>query len=395
MSRVLRAGTAAGPAPKIEPRAVRNAGRARSPDAAPEAPPRGWAFQDLPSGLASLVFHFAVLIVLGLVVTESSRPHLTEVIVDWAEGTDELAGGGGGTDGTEDVLDPAPLDAALADAAADDLASAVPELDNPLFTETQVVSEWGEVSDEIASPIGPSDVLADVASIGELGLRGIGTGGGSGGGRGKGHGPGVGDGTGPGSATGMFGLRDEGRRIVYVFDRSESMNSVFTYQYADGKSKSITSLQAAKDELLKSVNELSNGGEFAMVFYNDFAMAFQDHYAPDGISHADDRTKEAAQQFIYQLVAEQNTNHLAGLEMALALEPDVIFLLTDGEAKDDPTSSALRRIMQMRKRAKTRINVIHFCYEERPNSPLVSLATRTEGQFKSIPIKSLLDPTKW
>jgi hypothetical protein len=395
MSRVLRAGTAPGPAPNIEPRTARKSGAARAAAPAAEGAARGWALQDLPSGLASLVFHFAVLIVLGLVVTETSQPHLTEVMVDWAEGTDELACGRGGTDGTEDVLDPAPIDSALADAAAADLASAVPELENPLFTETQVLSEWGTPTDEIAAPVGASDALADVASIGALGLRGIGTGGGSGGGLGKGHGPGEGDGTGPGSATGMFGLRDEGRRIVYVFDRSESMNSVFTYQYSDGKSKSITSLQAAKDELLKSVNELSDGGEFAMVFYNDFAMAFPDHYAADGISHADERTKELAQQFSYQLVAEQNTNHLAGLEMALELEPDVIFLLTDGEEKDDPTSAALRRIMKLRKRANTRINVIHFCYEERPHSSLAALAKRTDGQFKSIPIKSLLDPTKW
>src|SRR5262245_20475949 len=101
MSRVLRAGTAPGPGPIVRP-AVRPAAEAapkgalRSTAPTPAAPPRRFSFHDVPSGLASLVFHFSVLIVLGLVVTERSRPHLEEVVLNWDEGTNELAGGGGG-----------------------------------------------------------------------------------------------------------------------------------------------------------------------------------------------------------------------------------------------------------------------------------------------------------
>jgi hypothetical protein len=66
--------------------------------------------------------------------------------------------------------------------------------------------------------------------------------------------------------------------------------------------------------------------------------------------------------------------------------------MTDGEEKDDPTPSDLRRLTKLARRAGTRINVIHFCFEERPNSSLTSLAKRTQGQFKSIHIRSLIDP---
>ena len=238
---------------------------------------------------------------------------------------------------------------------------------------------------------GSSDALADLAAVGEVGLRGIGTGGGSGGGEGKGQGDGIGDGTGPGSATGVFGLRDEGRRIVYVFDRSESMNSKFTLN-SEGRSRSVTSLDAAKKELIKSINELADGGEFQMIFYNDEPLPFPDHYSTDGLSRADARTKEFAQQFVYNLIAERNTNHVDALLMAMKLKPDVIFLLTDGEEKDDPSSGEVRRLQGICRRNGTRINVIHFCYEERPNSSLVALAKRTGGQFKAIPIRSLIDP---
>jgi hypothetical protein len=190
----------------------------------------------------------------------------------------------------------------------------------------------------------------------------------------------------------MFGLRDEGTRIVYVFDRSESMNSVFTLTSGD-KSTSVTFLEAAKEELTKSVNELTEGGEFQMVFYNDDVLPFPDPFmGKDGLSRATAETKALAQQFIYQLKAERNTNHMAGLYLALELKPDVIYLLTDGEAKDDPTSGDLRRLQREARKSKTRINVIHFCHQPRPKSTLVSLAKRTQGQFVSIPIRSLIDP---
>jgi hypothetical protein len=373
MSRVLRAGTTPGPVADVERPAS-----------------RGLPLHDLPSGLVSLVLHFTALIILGLVVSDAHRSHLSEVIVSWAEpGDDPLAGGGGGNDGLDEIDQPAKLDDDWTE-ASESLASTVPDAE-PLLTETSLTaeSEWGEVAADIAPPLGSSDALADMAAMSDVGLRSAGTGGGSGGGRGRGNGPGEGDGIGPGSATGVFGLRDEASRIVYVFDRSESMNSVFTLN--TGKENvSVTFLEAAKEELMKSLGELTNGSEFHMIFYNSFAAPFID--GRKGLIKVDYETKKFAQEFVYNLVAEKNTNHVAALEMALELRPEVIFLMTDGEEKDDPTSSDLRRLQKLARRAGTRINVIHFCFEERPNSTLVSLAKRTQGQFKSIHIRSLIDP---
>ncbi len=386
MSRVLRAGTPVGPVarptakPAAEPAATGADHRAA----------RGFTFQDLPSGLASLVIHFTVLIVLGLVVTESTRPRLTEVVVNWDEGTDELAGGGGGTDGTEDVAEPPKLEEALSDDTAD-LAQAVPDVET-LLTDPAVTSEWGEVTADIMPEVTSADageMFADFASMGDGAIRGLGTGGGRGGGRGQGDGLGIGDGTGPGSATGVFGLRDEGQRIVYVFDRSESMNSVLTLTSDDGDTE-LTFLEAAKEELTKSVEELADGSEFHMIFYNSTAVPFVGN--GDKLVKVDIETKEFARRFIYQLVAETNTNHVLGLSMALELKPDVIFLMTDGEFKDDPTRTDLNRLQRMARRAGTRINVIHFVFEPRTNSSLESLAKRTQGQFKTINIRSLIDP---
>jgi Mg-chelatase subunit ChlD len=93
-------------------------------------------------------------------------------------------------------------------------------------------------------------------------------------------------------------------------------------------------------------------------------------------------------------VAERNTNHLDALAMALELKPEVIFLMTDGEAKDDPTSGDIRKIQRIARKSGTRINVIHFVFEDRSNSTLESLAKRTGGQFKMINIRSVVDD-KW
>jgi hypothetical protein len=74
--------------------------------------------------------------------------------------------------------------------------------------------------------------------------------------------------------------------------------------------------------------------------------------------------------------------------MALRMKPDVIFLLTDGEAKDDPTNHELLKLQKLNDGA-TRINVIQFCYTLRTGSSLVRLANENGGKHKFINISHL------
>jgi hypothetical protein len=189
----------------------------------------------------------------------------------------------------------------------------------------------------------------------------------------------------------MFGLADEGARIVFVFDRSDSMNSVFTLT-SGSESVSITPLEAAKTELIKSLNDLSEGADFQIIFYNNEPAAFPDPQAKRGISQATPQTRGRALSFVYGMVAERDTRHVPALEMALKLKPDVVFLLTDGEEKDDPSAIDVRGLEKMCRMAGARINVIHFCVEPRTTTSLLGLARKTGGQFKTITFRSLLDP---
>lgn len=378
------------PEPALPPR--RAPGKSRSVNARPAPQPdrhssEGSSLRDLPSGLVSLIVHFSLLILLGLVVFPPKQGPLVELSLNWSDG-DDIAGGGGGPDelGDAEVETPEEM-----------LPTAESEIADPL---TEELSEFADSPLEIdptsmleieAPEIDASDAIADLNSMGDSKIRGAGSGGGTGGGKGRGNGTGTGDRNGPSSGTGMFGLRDEGSRIVFVFDRSDSMNSVFTLT-SNGGSRSITPLEAAKTELMKSLNDLALGAEFQVVFYNNEPEMFAGSKAKEGITVASPETTAKAQSFVYDMVAQNDTNHVAALQMALKLNPDVIFLLTDGEAKDDLTNQQVKEFEKQARRSGTRINVIHFCYEPRTTTTLRKLADETGGQFKMILIRSLVDP---
>jgi hypothetical protein len=184
----------------------------------------------------------------------------------------------------------------------------------------------------------------------------------------------------------MFGLAGEGGDFVYVFDRSQSMNSVLTTDIGDDRSVTITPLEAAKNELNRSIGDLNDECRFQVVFYNDEAVAFGNQYT---LARATFSNKQRVKSFISAMPADRNTNHLVALEEAIRCRPQVLFLLTDGEEKDDPSMSDVRRLARECKRLKIKVNVVHFCFEVRTTSTLTNLAHDTGGQHKFITLREL------
>lgn len=190
----------------------------------------------------------------------------------------------------------------------------------------------------------------------------------------------------PGSArTAVFGLAAEGERFVYVFDRSESMNSTLTYSSQGTTVFSITPLSAAKAELLRSLEDLDRHQRFHILFYNHEVWMFDAGRASKSLVAGTPENKRRAASFVAGVYGYGNTRHVKPLEVAIGMRPDVIFLLTDGEAKDDPTEDQLARLRRLN-RAGTKINVIQFCLEPRTDSTLVRLAQENDGRhiFMSI-----------
>jgi hypothetical protein len=169
-----------------------------------------------------------------------------------------------------------------------------------------------------------------------------------------------------GTRTTLFGVEGRGSTFVYVFDRSASMS--------EPENKP---LKTAKEELAASLNELTRVQQFSVIFYNQRPRLFQPRGR--GLVYATDENKRLAGEFFDRLKADGGTNHADALEAALRIRPDVIFLLTDGDAKDDLTEDELKRL-QRRNRGSV-IHVIQFSSSDTPDeSRLMSLAHNSGGQ---------------
>jgi Mg-chelatase subunit ChlD len=182
----------------------------------------------------------------------------------------------------------------------------------------------------------------------------------------------------PGSAhTKFFGLEAQGNKFVYVLDRSDSMG--------DNRE---AKMKAAKEELLKSLQDLDERQQFYIIFYNETPRLFDPGISKGRLVFATDDNKRHAEQFIAGVHPDGGTNHMAALTAALRLRPDVIFLLTDGEAKDDLSADELKRIDAING-GPAIINVIQFAPEPRPNSSLVELAHQNRGQQAFVDVSKL------
>lgn len=124
--------------------------------------------------------------------------------------------------------------------------------------------------------------------------------------------------------TQIFGVKAEGTKFLYVFDRSSSM------EVPKGRP-----MAAAKAELLASLKDLKSTHQFQVIFYNHLLSVCDAGTGPRML-WGDERGKSTAQEFVTRMKGDGGTKHLPALITALRLQPDVIFFLTDA---DDPILS--------------------------------------------------------
>lgn len=340
---------------------------------------RAWAlalFEQAPSWLTSIVFHMLLVIALGLIVYNAPA-RVAPIGFELGGGSGQ--GGFGGdleeasrglegltesTQATVDILATGPT------------VPLQPTIDAPTFD---------------MPPHSATDAFSDMFVKGAIrgDGPGLGTGDGNGTGVGSGNdGPGSGFGTAP-TKTQIFGVREEANSFVYVFDRSDSMNSVLSYSSEGSNVFSITPLEAAKAELLRSLEDLTKQQQFQIVFYNNATSLFRQSSAAHHLLMASNANKRRAQDYVSGMPGTGGTYHMPALEAAIQLRPDVIFLLTDGEEKDDPTPDELKALKKMN-RGRTRINVIHFCMQARKGSTLERLAKENRGTHLSFLLTKLV-----
>jgi hypothetical protein len=298
----------------------------------------------LPSWLVSLVFHLSLVLLLALLhVVGDGGWHNTTITLDCQ------------TDGPDGPGEDERLAAAIevpSELAESEPAETVPPEVASLTPQPLVASQI-----ELVDPSGKSGALAALISgIDELGA-----------------------GSAP-AQTAVFGLAAEGETFVYVFDRSESMTSTLSFTSEGETVFSITPLEAAKTELLRSLGDLNRNQLFHIVFYNHQVWLFDPgHPYARRMVAATSENKHRAASFVGSVYGAGGTRHIKPLEVALKMRPDVIFLLTDGEAKDDPSEAQLAALRRLND-GRTRINVIQFVHTPVTDSKLVRLATENGGR---------------
>lgn len=136
---------------------------------------------------------------------------------------------------------------------------------------------------------------------------------------GAGVGDGFGDGEGSDAADSFFGLRPVGRRVVFVLDCSRSMNHPHN-------TEARTRFKRMKIELIRSIQAMGPESEFYLIFFNDFAIPMPSR----GLVQAAKQPKLHYLNWMKDLKADGNTEPREALQLALRLQPDILYFLTDG-----------------------------------------------------------------
>ena len=319
-------------------------------------------FTDFRSLAGSFVIHAILLVVASIVsyqaINAPAELEPTEKFLRGElEGIDnraeqESASGGGGdptsaaTNVAVDRASPAPP---TRDPAADALLSEVlPTREMPATT----------------MPTLPGPSLADLGlpMSTSAGSGGIGSGGGVGGG--------VGGSVGPG--TEFFGMRDKGGSYAYVIDRSGSM----TVRH---------SLEVAKRELLVSLAQVPPQATFAVVFYSSDAVVFTDLKGQPGMMPASPGNKTRVQDLLATIPPYGGTDHMKALHAALALQPEVLFFLTDADSMNHQEVDEILTFA-----GKTRIHAVEFGQTGAigGSAPLRILSQKTGGSYRYLDVNT-------
>ena len=178
----------------------------------------------------------------------------------------------------------------------------------------------------------------------------------------------AGNGTGSGMRATFFGIHAEARRIVYLVDASNSMNRPY-----DGEAK--TRFRQVKIELAKSILNLKAEQQFFIIFFNEHANPMP----AEGMENAYPANQQKYLTWMASVPANGLTDPRPSLSLAFGLNPDVVYLLTDGLFPRDVQSD----LSQLRQQT-VHLNTIAFG-DQKAEKSLKPLALRNHGQFAFVP----------
>lgn len=180
--------------------------------------------------------------------------------------------------------------------------------------------------------------------------------------------------------TGVFGVKAKGSRFIYVFDRSASMNAL------EGRP-----LEAAKGQLIRSLQDLGETQQFQVIFYNNEPTILNPFFPrPPRLLFAGKQNRQLATDHIRGIVASGTTRHEDALLLALKMSPDVVFFLTDAE-EPVMTFQELERVSRRNQFVGASIYTVQFGIgpPQGGENFLARLAHRNDGKHAYVDVSRL------
>ena len=294
-------------------------------------------FDRLPSWLASAIVHTVLLVLLACI---SLKPLEGEkaVQIDMTEGRKELN------------VDPVNLDAEF-------------DLDTALSVETQTLPvevslELGEVASDAAmmeaidaiKPVGSeynnnalskAFTAADAKRLsGQVNAK-------------------------KGKKASFLGVEATGSKFVFVVDRSGSMGGVRWMQ--------------ARQELVNSIRSLSESQEFFIVLYNHQASTMLGLLGDElQLIKASKDNLDKVEQWLYRQTPGGNTSPRNAMRIALSLEPDAVYLMSDGEFRDGTVEDLQKRNRHRKGERRGMVKTVVHCisFKSLSGAPTLQLIAR-------------------
>jgi hypothetical protein len=209
----------------------------------------------------------------------------------------------------------------------------------------------------------------------------------SGGAFGKGTGTGIGSGTGVGSGTGdgggplapfgipgggggigpkspFMGVSGNAMKVVYLCDSSGSMMNKF---------------DTLRQELRKAADSLKPIQSFDIIFFSEDNFIALDKQ----LMLATPEVKRKAYDFLDKTAPHGSSDPIPGLKAAFAAQPQLIYMLTDGDFPNN--AQLLEELRKLNKDKKVKINTIAFMDRgEEYEKLLKQIADENGGLFKFV-----------
>lgn len=173
----------------------------------------------------------------------------------------------------------------------------------------------------------------------------------------------------------FFGSYGKGERYAFVIDRSSSMT---------GKK-----FEVARDELLKSLKQLEPNQFFFVVFFDRGMLEMFGDRSVSDMLPATTKNLRRAEYWIKSVQVGRGTMPYRSIRRALELDPDTVFLLSDGQFNSgDQTVSYLLKNRPVdgdkfdKEKSSLKLNTI--CFHHQDDGTLEGLAEEFAGTFRFI-----------